>query len=96
MINEILNYCKAVKNNRDHDSVFLHSLSEMTELDEELELKANGESPGPDGIIGESIDVILCMVDLIYQEDPDITEEQIREIALKKCKKWKDIYHEGN
>lgn len=96
MISEILNYCKVIENNRQLSDVFTHALSEIDELDEEIGKYYEDEAPGPDGIIGEAVDVILCMVDLIYQETPDVTEEQIREIVMKKCEKWKEIYHESN
>ena len=45
---------------------------------------------GKDGILGESVDVILCALDIIFIAHPDITNEEILDVVSKKLKKWKE------
>lgn len=70
--------------------VCMSATTEMGELAEEV-LVSIGQSykkPGPDGVVGEAIDVILCLLDLIHVTNPEITEEQVRDIAHRKLAKW--------
>lgn len=72
------------------DEIFAHGAGELKETLDEVDI-VMGRLPGPpgkDGVIGESIDTILCMLDLIYKTDPTITEEQIVAIAELKGAKW--------
>ena len=83
-------YSMAVKDDRTRDDVLTHTMEEVGELATECKI-AKGRSykeAGPDGIIGESIDIILCALDMIYLENPDMTEDELLEIAMTKCKKW--------
>lgn len=92
MINLIRHYClNEVKNDRDRYYIFDHLLDEVDELDDELRLLNEG-LPGPDGVFGESVDVILCAFDLIFRDNPDITNEEIEAYVLKKLQKWKAKY----
>lgn len=71
-------------------SVLAHVQSEVGELAEEVTI-AEGHSykkAGPDGIVGEGVDAILAILDLIYKHDPTITEEQLVAIAEAKGGKW--------
>ena len=80
----------SVLNGRTVDDVVLHMTTELGELSTEI-LIANGKSykdPGEDGIVGEAIDVILCALDVIRLDTPDITVDEIMSIADKKLKKW--------
>lgn len=75
---------------RDINSVFASTTSELGELGVEVMI-ANGQSykhPGQDGIIGEAVDTILCLLDMIHLVDPTFTEGQLDEIARMKCRKW--------
>ena len=49
---------------------------------------------GEDGVVGESIDMIICLFDLIFKTNPDITHEEITAYTEKKLKKWKTLYGE--
>ena len=72
------------------DSVLASTMSELGETAVEVMIH-NGQSykqKGRDGIVGEAVDTILCLLDLIHVVDPSITEEQINEIARAKCAKW--------
>lgn len=93
MIDLIRKFClEEVKNDRSRDYIFTHLLDEVDELDVELELLHEG-LPGPDGVFGESIDVILCAFDLIFKDNPDITNKEIEAYVLKKLQKWKAKYN---
>lgn len=80
-------YSNAIHNGRTVEDIIRHMKSEVAELDEELE-GANG----PDGVVGECIDIILCALDAIFVHDPSITTEDVGDIALKKLEKWKRRY----
>jgi len=72
-----------------HD-VLAHTVSELGETAEEVNI-ASGISykkPGVDGVVGEAVDVMLCLLDLIHKYDPTITKEQINALAEAKCQKW--------
>jgi hypothetical protein len=67
-----------------------HGIGEMKETLDEVEIFL-GDLPGPagaDGVIGEAIDTILCLLDLIYKFNPTFTEAQMVEIAESKGAKW--------
>ena len=87
-----LMYCEDVKNDRTIQSAFDHAMSEMDELQLEIQYARDGLAPGADGIVGEAIDVIACMIDIIYQNDPDVSIEELNALMSKKCRKWKDKY----
>lgn len=91
---DFLKKCAEVKNNRNLNSIFTHATSEMFELFEEICKKESNLPSGEDGVIGESVDVILCMFDMIHQTNPDITMDEIEKIMLKKFNKWKEKYGE--
>lgn len=78
----------SIKDGRAARFVYQHACSEMDELDAEIVQKQNGLEPGPDGIVGEAIDVILCMLDLIHLERPEMTEAEIAAYAEIKLAKW--------
>jgi hypothetical protein len=77
---------------RDRNSIFNHAMSEMGEIALEINI-ANGQSykeAGPDGIVGEALDAIASLLDLIYIENPDITEEELVQKLQPKMHKWVD------
>lgn len=91
MIRTILNTCEEIKNGRHPYSVLGSIVEEVGELGKEIVI-SQGDSyktADVDGPIGESIDVILAATDMIYLHKPDITDEEILEIAKKKLLKWK-------
>lgn len=92
IIGEILVACQEITTYRDEQTVFKHLKGEVDELDIELNKKYFGRAPGADGILGESVDVILCAVDMIYQDNPDVSYEDILRTVMKKIAKWKRIY----
>lgn len=91
-VEKILEVCQRIQNSRTIPSVFCALRREVEELNDEVLLHVDGKTEGADGIIGESVDVILCAVDLIYQKKPDITKEQIMEVINRKLTKWETLY----
>lgn len=84
-ISTVLDTCRAVRDGRNFDDIFLHALSELGELSLEVAiarrrlrgLKGGPRVPGPDGIAGEALDVLLCAVDLLLTLDPHASDATI-------------------
>lgn len=76
-----------VHNGRTLLDVIRHLKSEVVELDEEVV-----GAEGADGVVGESIDVILCALDAIFVYDELVTDEEIESIIIKKLAKWRRRY----
>jgi NTP pyrophosphatase (non-canonical NTP hydrolase) len=75
---------------RSLNSVCHATTAEMGELAEEVSI-AMGDSykqPGPDGITGEAVDLIISGLDLLYVNDRNITEAQLLAVAKPKLEKW--------
>lgn len=95
MVETILKYSRQIDNGRTVRSTFKHAEGEMAELDLEITLKATGLRSGEDGVIGEAMDVINCLIDLVYQINPNITEAELVAIQERKCAKWATKYAKG-
>jgi hypothetical protein len=89
LIEHIRGYCKNVQDGRTKLDVYSHLIGETRELGVEVNLDFYGNPAGEDGITGESVDVILCAFDLIFQDRPDITDVELLRLFLTKLKKWK-------
>lgn len=90
LVTEIFEYSARINNARTPSDIAKYSVTELGELMEEI-IISEGQSykePGKDGVVGEAIDVIACMVDLIHVARPGITEEEILKIARPKLEKW--------
>jgi hypothetical protein len=85
-------YSDAIQNGRALDDIMNSAQAEMKELSEELYKVRTNSPAGDDGVVGESIDVILCMLDLIFKAKPSITAIEIEAIARRKNEKWKLHY----
>jgi hypothetical protein len=79
---------------RTPDDIFGHLRGEVEELNIELFIHRVGQPAGPDGIAGEIIDCIACLVDLYQQHDPNSNEEEFIQLYQKKLDKWKEKYSE--
>lgn len=89
-IEQVFAISDSVKNDRTMLGVLGHTMSELGELAEEVTIH-QGQSyktPGEDGVIGEAIDTIVCVLDLIRITYPDVTEQELQQIAEIKLKKW--------
>lgn len=86
IVQGVLNVCQTIDSPRTIHTVFDHMLSEVHEL--EMEFNSLGE----DGVIGEAVDVILCALDVIYQDNPNVTEDDIARVVERKLTKWVRLY----
>lgn len=72
-------------------NTFMSLTEELGELATELAI-SNGtkkREPSPDGVVGEAIDVLVCVIDLLYQELGDtITEQGFLDHVQSKLNKW--------
>ena len=76
--------------NRTVQSIFNHAQSEMGEISIEINIEA-GQSykePGPDGIMGGTLDAIASLLDIIYKINPNITEAELVQRLQPKMDKW--------
>lgn len=78
----------ALSDGRTLRAIYEHGLGEMDELEVEIARRERGLAAGDDGVVGEAIDVILCKLDIIFLADPNITDEEINDIARLKAAKW--------
>jgi len=92
LVDIVRQFSHRVQNNRTLSSTSSHMRGEIDELDEEILKLNSGTEPGPDGIVGESIDVIACALDIIFRHAPEITDSELADLMLLKCQKWEDNY----
>lgn len=71
-------------------SVLASVTSEVGELAQEVAIKSGqcSKDEGPDGVVGEALDVIVAALDIIAIANPDLKEIQLVEMAQRKCNKW--------
>ncbi len=72
--------------------ILAHTMEEIGELAKEvaIEYLNSGKKPDVDGIVGETVDAIICLVDMLYVHCPELDEQDIIDIANKKLTKWKN------
>lgn len=75
---------------RTPDSIYLHTMSEMGELAIELAIAGSYsyKDKGKDGIAGEAIDAIMCLLDIIHKANPELCEDDLNAIMEAKTQKW--------
>jgi len=90
-------FSETIHNGRSISDIIRHAKDEMRELDDEvLAVKYPTEfTPGKDGVVGEAIDVIACMLDLIVVHSPTTTEHELNAMMLLKCEKWARRYKDS-
>jgi len=81
-------YSDRVQDGREFEDIYKHAAMEMVELRAEILYAKHGFPEGEDGIVGEAIDVIACMLDLIRKHDPFVTQAELEDYIDKKCQKW--------
>lgn len=94
-IDIVRHFAAKIQNGRTIADAARHAGLELVELNEEITLKTQGLAAGPDGIVGEAIDLIACALDIIFVEAPETTNEQINGILLTKCEKWARRYKDS-
>lgn len=63
----------------------------MGETAIEVNIIHGDSKPGPDGVIGEALDTIAALLDLIYVVNPNVTEKQLVQI-LEPFGEYENIY----
>lgn len=93
LVSEIIKTSIQVQNTRNIQDVLTHATTELGELAQEVQI-AGGKSykqPGPDGVVGEALDVIACMIDMIYIHYGVLADEEYLVSLVKpKMEKWKE------
>lgn len=101
MLEQIVEVCKTINHDRDVSTITTHLYSEIDELTQEVVKMQFGEEAGDDGITGECVDVILCAVDLMYNErltkqgndfNPEVFMQEVRDTFTRKLNKWQSVY----
>lgn len=92
MIEIVREFAIRINNGRTLQTIIDHMKGEVVECQDEINLVQAGKPEGEDGVIGEAIDIIQCALDLIFEIDPNITEEELNAIMLRKCEKWLRYY----
>lgn len=97
-ISEIIDRIKQLQPRLKQPRNLLHPLAslqeECGELATEVQIKLGmkDREPGKDGIVGESVDSILCLLDIIALDAPDMTYDELHEILSNKLDKWERKY----
>ena len=86
---QIIKTSKKVNDGRTRSDVLSAMMTEVGELAEEIRVQQGlSTKSGDDGVFGEAVDVILCAVDMIYVDNPDVTVKEIEKYIAIKLKKW--------
>lgn len=91
-IEQIWATSKRIHDNRGRLNVLAKAGEEFGELSQEV-LIAEGDhykKPGKDKVVGESIDLMICCVDMIFNENSNITEKELQVLLAKKLAKWEE------
>lgn len=80
----------------DRSAIFLSLAEELGELATEINIE-NGtklREPSPDGVVGEAIDVLVVIIDLIHNEIGDnIHGQAFLDRVQSKLTKWESKYN---
>lgn len=79
-----------VNDGRDLKDVLGVVMEEVGELSTEINIKTGHKDrkPGEDGIVGECVDAIAALVDVIYLEEPNLSQQEFNRLLARKCRKW--------
>lgn len=96
LITQILATCGEIRDDRTKSDILRAIGEEFGELCTELAIEKGFKKrdASVDGVIGESLDLIISAVDMIHRSMPEFTPQAI-EHALERCattklSKWKD------
>lgn len=93
LVSEILETSRQIDNGRTIQDVLTHAMTELGELAQEVQI-AEGKSykqQGADGVVGEALDVINCMIDIIYVHYGVLADEHyMAALNSRKLAKWKE------
>ena len=83
-----------IHNQRTEQDVFNKLIEEVGELAIEISVLTGNtyKKGGVDGVVGEAIDAINCLIDLIRVHKPELTEVDLVDIAYRKQLKWESCH----
>jgi len=81
-----------IRNGRTLMDIVEATESETAELRAEVEQIVEGLAPGTDGVFGEGVDVTLCALDAVIQENPNRSNRDILAKVVEKLDKWERDY----
>jgi len=81
-----------IRNGRTLMDIVEATESETKELRAEVEQIVEGLPPGTDGVFGEGVDVTLCALDAVIQENPNRSNREILAKVREKLEKWERDY----
>lgn len=92
ILNNVFTVSRQIEDKRTLNDVLTSLVSEVGELAEEIKIESGRsyKSPGRDGIKGEVIDCINCLVDILYVHDRKMTALEFDSIMSAKLTKWLD------
>ncbi|RYD63963.1 MAG: hypothetical protein EOP83_10890 [Verrucomicrobiaceae bacterium] len=67
LVTIVYGFAAEIRNGRSLDDVLRHADSEVDELREEIAKVSQGQAEGDDGVVGEAVDIITCVVDLQHE-----------------------------
>jgi len=90
LVNQVFNACDLINNQRTSHDILAHLMTEVGELAQEVIIDAGHsyKTAGLDGVVGESIDIIICALDMIRQHRPELSEQDIMKLCGIKLSKW--------
>ncbi|UOL48435.1 hypothetical protein QGX12_gp012 [Pseudomonas phage Kremar] len=82
----------------DRNAIFRSLIEEVGELATEIAIEdgTKKREPSPDGVVGEAIDALICIIDLLHNEIGDnILEQGFLDRVQTKLDKWerKNVLH---
>lgn len=91
IVSQIFRISDEIKDSRKVSDALLYAMTEIGECSEEhlISTGYSSKKAGADGVVGEAIDAIICLIDVIRLHDKNITKEQLEEITNRKLAKWK-------
>lgn len=95
VVSKVLELSDSIKDSRTMNQVYAKLGEEFGELGLEVNIEngyVKNKPKGKDGVTGEAIDVIICALDIIYLNNPDLTKEELLDkiatVMLAKKQKW--------
>lgn len=91
IISQIFQVSDDIKDSRTVSEALLYAMTEIGECSEEhlISTGYSSKKAGADGVVGEAIDAIICLIDVIHLHDKTVTKEKLEEITKRKLVKWK-------
>lgn len=91
-LRKILATSKGLNTPHSVPDVLGYLMTEVGELSLEVLIEhsqiASHKEPDKDGIVGEAVDCIICLMDIIRKAEPDITIDELYSLTCRKLEKW--------